>query len=110
MSWTAARRDRIQVERAARTSDGAGGWTLVWSVIADRWAVARPVTGSEALRADSLRERESVVFELRDGADVLQGDRIVWRGDRHRVQAVSPLPGPRGFVEVRTEKIQAGEP
>jgi head-tail adaptor len=43
-------RHRLNLERPARTSDNAGGFTKTWQHVVELWAQINPVSGRESLR------------------------------------------------------------
>lgn len=109
MSRIGQLRDRITLTRKVQVSDGAGGWSKSWTTIGTYFGEGKPTTGNSRFFADGLRENDSVLFEFRAGPDMRQGDRLAWRGVDHEIEAVSQIPGPRRFIEVRTRVVQGGE-
>ena len=47
-------RHRVTIESETRTSDGAGGASVAWIVVADVWAAIQPQRGSENLTLDRV--------------------------------------------------------
>lgn len=60
---------RLMLQSAVRTADGAGGASLAWSLIAEIWGAVRPVGGAERLDAEGLEARvtHEVWVRHRDG-------------------------------------------
>ena len=102
-------RDRVTVRRKVRVSDEAGGWTTSWRDWGVFWCQAVTRTGAAQFFSDGLREQETTLFTFRKGADVKIGDRILWRGINHEVQAMTPKSGAPRFDEARARVVQAGE-
>jgi SPP1 family predicted phage head-tail adaptor len=73
-------RTRLLLEAPVRTGDGAGGWCVAWTTVAEVWAALRPLAGDEGLVLDRvagtlryeivIRHRADVTLQmrLRDGA------------------------------------------
>jgi head-tail adaptor len=109
MSRVGQLRSRIEVSRKIQVSDGAGGWSKTWQSIGTFFGEGKPVTGRAVFFGDGLRERETVLFEFRAGADIRQGDRLTWRGAAHDVEAATVLAGAPRFMDVRANRVQGGE-
>ena len=64
----------FSVSRRERVSDGQGGWTIVYNDVATVLGRIRPVTGAEAVVAQSEeRQITHVLYTLAD-VDVARGD------------------------------------
>lgn len=94
---------RVVFQRKTRTQDGAGGAAKSWSDVATVWAHVRPLRGRERQdggRAEGVREY-LVVVRWRD--DLLDGDRIEWRGRYLNIR----FPQDRGrrseYLEIEAE-------
>jgi SPP1 family predicted phage head-tail adaptor len=44
-------KDRVAIQSVAQTTDGQGGFTEVWTTIANVWALIEPATGYEKMQA-----------------------------------------------------------
>lgn len=72
--------ERISLERPALSRDGAGGTDTTWSEYAEVWALVRPLSGRERQAAMREEARTDYLVVMRYRGDVLDGDRILWRG------------------------------
>jgi SPP1 family predicted phage head-tail adaptor len=73
--------ERISIERATTTADGAGGRVVTWSAVyaSGLWAKVRSVRGREEVRLGRVSTVETYLITVRFGIDVTTLDRIVWR-------------------------------
>lgn len=67
---TGALRNRVALERLARTEDGGGGGQLSWVQVDELWAAIRPYSGNEAVVAEVLMGRVSHLIVIRYRPDV----------------------------------------
>ena len=81
---------RVQIQRVARVSDGAGGTTDTWAVIATTWARVAPKSGSEGVAA--MQSREATVYDvtMRASVDVTAADRLVRAGLTLKIDSAPP--------------------
>ncbi|MDX2288555.1 MAG: phage head closure protein [Hyphomicrobiaceae bacterium] len=63
-------RQRINLERPVLVSDGGGGASEDWELVAELWAAVNPLTGAERLEADAISGRVSHEIWLRWRAGV----------------------------------------
>lgn len=103
-------RDLVEIHQATTTGDGAGGVERSWAKVSDEWAQAKTIQGTVRFQGDGLKEVEASIFVVRTGTAARQGDRLVWRGVSHDVEAVTPVEGAPRFVAVRCRVRQGGEP
>lgn len=94
---------RVSLQRSTLVDDGAGGAAVSVVEYAEVWAYVHPMSGRErehAMRADSTANY-LVVVRTRD--DVLERDRIVWRGRTLNVR-FARNKGPREeYLEIEAE-------
>lgn len=83
---------RVNLERASRTADGVGGYTINWQLIAQLWAHVSPNSGSEREEAQRVEQQVKYLVVLREPVDVRPGDTIVWNTHRLNVEAVKVTP------------------
>jgi SPP1 family predicted phage head-tail adaptor len=86
-------REPITIERAARTSDGAGGFTVAWAAISgapDR-AHVKALSGSERYAADRTEAttRWRITFRYFDG--LLESDRVIIRTRAYNIRFINNL-------------------
>lgn len=78
--------ERIELQRATRTDDGYGGYAETWATYATVWAQVRPLSGRERYHAQQIEAEASYRVTIRYRADVLDSDRIVWRGQNLNIR------------------------
>lgn len=85
----AALTDSCQIQRAVKTSDGAGSESLSWSTVATVAAkISTPTGGYIGEMASRLSEQASFQVSLPNGTDVRVTDRLVIDSQTLTVQAV----------------------
>jgi SPP1 family predicted phage head-tail adaptor len=89
-------RHRLALEAPLADSDGGGGVTRTWALVAEVWGAIRPLSGGEGVEADGLRgqvsheiwirHRAGVVPEMRFvlGARIFEIRAAIDAGERHR--------------------------
>lgn len=98
-------RDKIAIERKAKTTDGQGGYTEVWTAdpVGGVWAYVTALSGGEmwqAMRTGSRVKYKAVIRERDDanGAPYYGGeDRVTWQGRTYGIEAVYPDADDRRF-------------
>lgn len=78
--------ERISLERQTRIKDGAGGSAVAWSEYAEVWALVRPMSGRERQHAMREEATANYLVVIRYRGDVLDSDRITWRGRRLNIR------------------------
>ena len=73
-------RHRVQIESAARTSDGGGGATIIWTLVADVWAAIWPRASDEMLDLDRVAGKATHDIWIRYRGDVKPEMRIRFGG------------------------------
>jgi len=66
----------IEIKRAARTSDGQGGFVEGLTTIATERGHLRPASSTEIVRANQSKGRVTHVAYIRAGSDVEFGDHL----------------------------------
>lgn len=69
-------RHRVQIEAAARTSDGGGGATISWTLVADVWAAIWPRNSDEMFELDRVAGKATHDIWIRFRSDVKPDMRI----------------------------------
>lgn len=69
-------RQRLGLETASETPDGAGGATLSWSVVASLWAEVIPLKAGEREVGEGLADLVTHRIVIRHRSDVAAGDRF----------------------------------
>jgi len=95
---------RVTVESAAGTGDGAGGETVVWDTMATVWANVKPARTRERIVAGHLSGVVTHEVTMRWRDDIAGGMRLVHRGRILRVLAVNDLDEMRRYLVARTEE------
>ncbi len=98
-------RERISIEAATTTADGAGGQTVTWAARYPRgiWAKVQPVRGREEERLGRLATVETYLVFVRFGVVISTLDRIVWRGKTLNVRSAQDREGVREFLTCECE-------
>lgn len=105
MNYHAGQLDqRISLQRRTMTRDGGGGADESWSTYATVSAMVRPMTGREREVAMREEARADYLVVLRYRNDILETDRILWRGRYLDIHFPKDL-GPRtAWLELECEK------
>ena len=94
---------RIAIEREVGVSDGQGGSTLSWQLVATVWALVRPMSGRERERAASVNAEANYLIVIRYRSDIDEKDTVVWRGRRFNLRFVKDRARSR-FLELHAER------
>lgn len=72
--------ERVTIQRAVRTSDGAGGFTQAWGTLYTVWAAIEGQSGDELLRAERVQAQQQYKVRVRaaEVPDLRPSDRLVW--------------------------------
>lgn len=82
---------RITLQRKTRASDGAGGSTVTWADLGDRWAEVKPVRGREGLDAGITQMRQTYLVIVRKDSvteAVTAADRVIFDSDNYNILTV----------------------
>lgn len=71
-------RDLIAIEQEVRTANGQGGYSTVWSTLANTYAEVIGLSGAEALKAGIERNVQQWRVTVRRGVEVTGRNRIRW--------------------------------
>lgn len=81
-------RHTITIERLARTTDNAGGWTDSWATLHTVKAAIKNVSGSERLHSMRLDAEVTMKATIRYLSDLKEADRVVFRGKRYQIRHI----------------------
>lgn len=87
-------REPISIERASRTSDGAGGYTDdVWSQVSGspERAYVKALSGSERFASDRVEATTRWRITLRYFAGLKESDTVVFRSRRYNVRFINNM-------------------
>lgn len=85
---------RVRIETQVATADGYGGTSLAWSLVAEVWAMVRPVSGRERVAAAAIEAPAMYRFTLRRRTGLTEALRVVWNGQAYNVRFIADA-GPR---------------
>ncbi len=95
---------RIRIEAQTTAADGYGGTTLAWSLVAEVWAMVRPVSGRERVAAAEIEAPAMYRFTIRRLSGLGEALRVVWNGQAYNVRFIADL-GPRAmYVTLDAER------
>lgn len=103
MSAVGRLRERVTIEAPQRTSDGTGGETVSWTVLATLWAEVRALSGAEVTQAERAEARAPCNVTIRFRDDVTTRMRLVWRGEVMNIRALRDPDGKRHWLVMRAE-------
>lgn len=106
MSWERIGdlRHRVRLEQIVRTPDDAGGASTSWSLVAEMWAVLRPITGDEALNAERLSGHISHEVVVRHRDEIRPEMRFVLGTRLFDIRAVIDIEERRRFTRCLVEE------
>ncbi|WP_208348793.1 head-tail adaptor protein [Pseudaestuariivita rosea] len=103
---------RIQVQRATRIPNGAGGFTLEWSDYgAPIFAMRRDVSDRELFEGGRLGSVLMTRFTVRSTAftkTIRRTDRIVHEGMFFGIEGIKEVPPGKAFFEITAQTGLAG--
>jgi len=85
-------RNRVAIERRETDRGALGGANGAWVPIGHAWADLVPAGTGEPVAGEARNMAPRWRVTLRTGADVVVGDRLVWRGRRLKVRRRSEDP------------------
>jgi SPP1 family predicted phage head-tail adaptor len=97
-----ALRNRVTIEAATPTPDGAGGETVTWSSVATAWAAVDTIGAGEAAVAGHTAGVATHRITMRFRDDLAGGMRVAWRGRTFRVLTASDPDESRRFLVIET--------
>ena len=97
-------RNPIQIERLALTPDGTGGNSQTWAVNKNLKAFIKTVSGGEYLHSQRLEARLSHRIYIRYTADILNTDRVVYKGRYFQIRAIINIEEQNKWIELHCEE------
>ena len=88
-------RNRLQIQRATKTADGGGSFTLVWSTITTVYGSIMPRSSDESVFADKLRDKKLNKIIVRYRSNLTTENRLVqdYRRDGNSIQRIFVIKG-----------------
>lgn len=83
-------RHRVQLQRPAATSDGQGGQTIVWTVVASIWAEVVPVRAWETNFSSAVQYRRTHTMTIRWNDSIDTTQRVVFGSQTFQVKGIRP--------------------
>jgi SPP1 family predicted phage head-tail adaptor len=97
-------RQRMRLEVAVRTPDGAGGADETWSLVAELWASLKPLSGQEGLEADRVAGHVTHDVVVRYRAGMVPAMRLVLGTRVFDIRAVLDVDERRRFLRCLVEE------
>lgn len=95
---------RLMLQEPVRTSDGAGGATIAWQLVAEVWAAVRPAGGGESEAGEALRARASHEVWLRHRDGVRPDMRFGYGARVLEIRSVAEVGGRRRYLRCLCEE------
>ena len=96
-------REKVTIEREIGVSDGQGGKSLIWQLVARVCARVEPLRGREALQAMQVQDSQLYRVTIRYRSDVVPKMRLVWGARTLNIRAVANLDEHRIYLELTAE-------
>jgi head-tail adaptor len=98
-------REPVTFQRATRTSDGAGGSTLVWAAIsgAPTRAFVKNTGGREIAAHDRVEAIARLKVVVRYSAGILESDRILIRSKAHNILHINNVEFRDRWLEIAVD-------
>jgi SPP1 family predicted phage head-tail adaptor len=97
-------REKVQIMKPGRVSDGALGFNRQDITVVELWARIQPVTSREIYRYQHLEQEITHKVTTRYHADVRQGQWVQWGAIQLYIEAVTPLGERKEFMELITRQ------
>jgi len=94
----------VDVYSLARTSDGQGGFTEVWSVFASSKAFIFPLKGKENLDSGRLFSDQFYKISLKPISGLTTKMKIIYDGDDFNIRSIVDIAEADAWVNLITEK------
>lgn len=102
--------ERLRLERAVDTPDGAGGFETSWQAVTPLRAALRRVMGRERASAEQTQARTAYEVTLYNVRDLRPEDRLVWVSNGGVVLAITDAADPGPQPRFRTLYCESGGP
>lgn len=96
--------ESIRIESETRVSDGAGGFTRNWSLVAIVAASVQPIAGTEREDRGAVRAVGQTRFTIYRRVDLAETMRVTWRGQVYHIAAIDPDAHDPLFMALLAEK------
>ncbi len=98
--------NRIAIQSASRTPDGAGGATEVWATITNGtvWARIEPASAFEAFAAAQLQHRVTHKITMRYLGTVASGMRVLFGSRRFNIRGIKNIGERNAVMELTCEE------
>jgi SPP1 family predicted phage head-tail adaptor len=96
--------DTIRIEKETRTSDGAGGFTRSWALVASVAAAVQPIAATEREDRGAVRAVGQLRFTIYRRADVTETMRLTWNGVTYYIAAIDHDANDALFMVLLAEK------
>ena len=106
-------RQRIKIQSKTQTADGMGGFTEAWSAGDDVWAMWKPMSGSERVRAMGIAPTLAVKAVIRFRGDEYgapyysAADRVTYQNRTYNITSIADVDGMQDWLELM---LAEGEP
>lgn len=97
-------RHRMTLQTPARTADGGGGASVVWTTVVEISAALRPQAGGESLDADRLSGRVTHEIWIRHRAGVVPAMRFLQGARAFDIRAVLDVDERRRWLRCLVEE------
>lgn len=97
-------KQRIRIESKSVTRNELGEEVVAWELLAETWAEANPLRGSEFFAAAQLQDDQIVKFIIRHRAGVQETMRVMWRGEHYDITSVISVSGGLRIMELMTRR------
>ena len=101
------RNQRIRIEQPTLTSDGQGGNTKAWSVLAVTWALVEPLTQREAMQAAQVTAVLSTAITIIFRSDLSVKDRIRIGARTLQIESYQDQDGRKDELRLLCSEVQA---
>jgi SPP1 family predicted phage head-tail adaptor len=99
---------RVVIEQPVDSQDASGKVTRTWAKVCEVWANVRPVTGSEAFRAQAVSATYSSVVEIRYRSGITPKMRVVYGERTLNIESVENVEEANRQLNLKcTEKVSA---
>lgn len=95
---------RLSLEQEVLSSDGVGGYTKSWEVLAELWAEIRPLGGLEAFFTGRLNAKATHKIRLRYRSGVTTAMRLVFGERVFNIRSVHNIDEKNDMLELLAEE------
>ena len=99
-----ALRHKVALEKPVRVSDGAGGYTITWELVATLWAEIRRLRGNEAQAQGKITASNAHLFTLRFRKDINEEMRFCYNARLFNIRSIHNVGEKNTSLEVYAEE------